>query len=271
MGNPIIRANKKFWHLNLKEIFDYRDLLVILAYRDFRIRYAQTFLGFLWAFIQPFLTLIIFILVFAKAVKVDTGNVPYPLFALSGMCAWTYFAFVMNQAGNSIIGASGIVQKIYFPRLIIPLSKAVVGLIDLVIVLMFFSVLMIIYQFTPPAQIILLPIFISLNIICSLAVGIWLSALTIRYRDFQVIIPFLVQFGIYATPIAYPVSLIESKFHGILFLNPMTGIVQGFRWCLIGGAPPNELSLLSYLMVILLFISGVFYFKKIERVMADIL
>lgn len=270
MSKLVINANKKSLNINFKEIYEYKDLLFILIQRDFKVRYAQTALGVIWALVQPMLTLIIFTLVFGKAVKVDTGNVPYPLFALSGMCAWNYFAFVMNQAGNSIIGAQGMIQKIYFPRLIIPLSKAGVGLIDLAIVFGFFFVLMIYYGFAPSLNIIFLPVFILLNIICALSVGIWLSALTIRYRDFQIIIPFFVQFGIYATPIAYPASMIDAKYLTFVYLNPMAGIVQGFRWCLIGGEPPNSLCYISFLIIFLLFISSLYYFRKTERIMADI-
>jgi len=270
MQQTIIKGGSKSLNLNLKELVQYKDLLFTLAMRDFRVRYAQTFLGLVWAVFQPLITLLVFILVFGKTIKVNTGNVPYPLFALAGMCSWTYFANVMSSAGNSIIGAQGMIQKIYFPRLIIPLSKAMVGLIDLVIVLVMFFVLMIIYQYPLSPNIIFLPLFLLISIISSLAVGIWLSALTIRYRDFQFIVPFMVQFGMYATPIAYPVSMIDKKYAFIFYLNPMTGVVQGFRWSLLGTEAPNYLSYISFAFILLLFISSLFYFKKTERIMADI-
>lgn len=270
----VVDANKRGFSINLKELLDYRDLFLIMAYRDLRIRYAQTFLGLVWAFLQPAATLLIFTVVFGKAVKVDTGGIPYPVFAITGMTAWTYFAFVLNQSGNSIIGQQEMVKKIYFPRLVIPLSKAVVGFVDFLIAFAILFVLMIIYSVPPSANIAFLPVFILLTIISALAVGIWLSALTIRYRDFQHVVPFLVQFGLYATPIAYPSETIIDNLPRwgtvLYYLNPMAGVVEGFRWSVLGGAPPNSLAYLSFGVVILLFVTGLIYFKRVERVMADI-
>jgi lipopolysaccharide transport system permease protein len=274
MHRTIVDADKQKLRLNLRELFNYRDLFLILAYRDLRVRYAQTFLGFFWAFLQPAATLLIFTVVFGKAVKVDTGGVPYPLFAITGMAAWTYFAFVLNQSGNSIIGAQEMVKKIYFPRLVIPLSKAVVGFVDFAIVFLFLVVVMLIYSFAPSANIIYLPVFILLTIISALAVGIWLSALTIRYRDFQHVVPFLVQFGLYATPTAYPAETIINNLPdwavAIYYMNPMAGVVEGFRWSILGGAPPSVYAYISFALTGILFISALFYFRKVERVMADI-
>lgn len=274
MHRTIVDADKQKLRLNLRELFNYRDLFLILAYRDFRVRYAQTFLGFFWAFLQPAATLLIFTVVFGKAVKVDTGGVPYPVFAITGMAAWTYFAFVLNQSGNSIIGAQEMVKKIYFPRLVIPLSKAVVGFVDFGIAFLFLAVLMFIYSFPPSGNILYLPIFILLTITSALAVGIWLSALTIRYRDFQHVVPFLVQFGLYATPTAYPAETIINSLPdwavAIYYMNPMAGVVEGFRWSILGGAPPSDYAYISFALTGILFISALFYFRKVERVMADI-
>jgi lipopolysaccharide transport system permease protein len=274
MHRTIVDADKQKLRLNLRELFNYRDLFLILAYRDLRVRYAQTFLGFFWAFLQPAATLLIFTVVFGKAVQVDTGGVPYPVFAITGMAAWTYFAFVLNQSGNSIIGAQEMVKKIYFPRLVIPLSKAVVGFVDFAIAFLFLAVIMLIYSFPPSVNIIYLPIFILLTIISALAVGIWLSALTIRYRDFQHVVPFLVQFGLYATPTAYPAETIINNLPdwavAIYYMNPMAGVVEGFRWSVLGGAPPSDYAYISFALTGILFISALFYFRKVERVMADI-
>lgn len=270
----VVDANKSRFSINLKELFEYKDLFLILAYRDLRVRYAQTFLGLLWAFVQPVATLLIFTIVFGRAVKVDTGGVPYPVFAICGMTAWTYFSFVLNQSGNSIIGAQEMVKKIYFPRLVIPLSKALVGFVDFAISFALLALLMIIYQITPATTIFILPVFILLTIISALAVGIWLSALTIRYRDFQHIVPFMVQFGLYATPIAYPSETIINNlpYWGsvLYYLNPMAGVVEGFRWSILGGTPPHPLSYLSFAIIIILFITALMYFKRVEKVMADI-
>lgn len=274
MSKVIIDANKSFWHLNLKELFEYKDLFYTLAYRDFRVKYAQTFLGFVWAFIQPALTLLVFSLLFGRGLQIDTQGIPYLLFAACGLTAWTYFSAVMGQAGSSIIGAQGMVQKIYFPRLIIPLSKALVGLIDFGITLLIIFLLMLYYQYVPSSNIIFLPIFVLAAIISALGVGIWLSALTIRYRDFQHIIPFLVRFGMFFTPVAYPSSIIVSRIPDwasiVYFLNPIAGIVEGFRWCVLGLDPPGVLSFISFGVVFLLFISSLFYFKKVEKSIADI-
>jgi len=270
----VIDAQKSKLSLNLKELFLYKDLFLTLAYRDYRVRYAQTFLGFAWAFIQPFTTLLIFVVVFGKAAKVDTGDIPYPVFAICGMSAWSYFSYVLNQSGNSIIGAQDMVKKIYFPRLIIPLSKATVGFVDFGITAIFIFILMLYYQIPPSGNIIFLPLFVIIGIIAALAVGIWLSALTIRFRDFQHVIPFMVQFGLYATPVAYPAELVTQSLPQwasiVYFLNPMAGVAEGFRWAILGTSAPSSYSYISIVFIFILFISGLYYFKRIERVMADI-
>ena len=274
MDQIIVDASKKRFSINFKELWAYKDLFLVLAYRDYRVRYSQTFLGLVWAFIQPFTTLIIFIIVFGKAARIDTSPVPYPLFAVCGMAAWTYFSFVLSQSGSSIISSQAMIQKIYFPRLIIPLSKALVGLVDFGITFIFVIVLLIVYKHPPSINLLFLPGFILINLIAALGVGIWLSALTIRYRDFQHVIPFLVQFGLYATPVAYPAHLIIKSLSPwavtFYYLNPMAGVVEGFRWSIIGGAAPNAYCFVSFTMVLIIFITSLVYFRKTERIMADI-
>lgn len=270
MQRIIIKGGNKSLHLNLKELFHYKDLFLILAYRDFRVRYAQTLLGFVWAFIQPLVTLLIFTFIFERAIKVETGGIPYPVFALSGMVVWTYFSFVMSQAGQSIIGAQAMVKKVYFPRLIIPLSKALVGLVDLGITLAFLIVVLIVFQIPLSLNFVFVPVFLLLGILTALGIGIWLSALTIRFRDFQHIVPFMVQIGMYATPVAYPVSLVPEKYQLLYHLNPMVGIVEGFRWSVVGGSHPHPYIWVSYGLSFVLFISSLFYFRKVEKVMADL-
>ncbi len=274
MMHLVVDAHKRPSLLNLGELRQYKDLLYILAYRDLRIRYAQTLLGLLWALLQPLATLTIFTIVFGRAVKVDTGDIPYPLFAVTGVAAWTYFAFVMKEAGNSVIAAQQMVKKIYFPRLVVPLSKALVGFVDFGIALFFVAVLMIYYGYMPSSSLIFLPVFVILNLLAALGAGIWLSALTIRYRDFQHIVPFLVQFGLYATPAAYPAKAVLQSLPEWLvtlyYLNPMAGIIEGFRWTLLGGDPPSAFAYLSFGLIFILFFSSLFYFKRVERVMADI-
>jgi len=270
MNKLVIDASKPPIGLGIKELIKYKDLFFILAWRDLRVRYAQTFLGLLWAFIQPLATLLIFVVIFGRALDVKTGDIPYPVFALAGMSAWSYFAFVLNQSGTSIIGAQDMVKKVYFPRLVIPLSKAVVGFVDFFITFIFLMGLMIYYQVSLTANIFYFPLFFLLNVLAGLAVGIWTSALTIRFRDFQHVIPFVIQIGLYATPIAYPSSLIPEKYQVLYFLNPMAGVVEGYRFSLLGTDFMAELSYISFALIIVLFITGLFYFKRVERVMADL-
>jgi lipopolysaccharide transport system permease protein len=268
----VIEAGRPRLSLHLKELFHFRDLLWMLAYRDFKIRYAQTALGILWAVIQPLLTLTIFILVFNKAAKIDSGNIPYPVFAMTGMWAWSYFSYVITQAGQSIINAQSLVTKVYFPRLIIPISKSLVGFIDFIISFALLVILMLVYHVVPSVHIIALPVAILAVILLSLALGIWLSALTIRFRDFQYVIPFMVQIGLYLTPVAYPSSLIPDQYKSLYYLNPMAGVIDGFRWSLLNTPLPETRYLIySACIIVLLFISAIFYFKKVESTIADII
>jgi len=266
----VIESKRPWWRLDIKELFDYRDLFIVLAHKDLKVRYTQTFLGMAWVVLQPLVTLFIFTLIFGRAIQVDTGGVPYPVFALAGMGAWTYFAFVMAQSGNSIIGAQEMVKKIYFPRLVLPLSKAFVGLADFAVTLVLLLMAMVYYGQPFSNKLPYVILFIVLNLLCSLAIGIWVSALSIRYRDFQHVVPFLVQIGLYATPIAYSSSMIPEKFQLLYHLNPMTGIVEGMRWSILGGNSLHPYSYLSFMIAISLLASGLFYFKRMERVMADI-
>lgn len=270
----VIDADRPRTGLDLGELIRYRDLFTALAYRDYRVRYAQTFLGFTWAFLQPTATLIIFTVVFGRAARIDTGPVPYPLFAVCGMAAWSYFAYVLSQSGTSLIGAQEMIKKIYFPRLIIPLSKAAVGFIDFGITAVLILLLMLYYGIAPSSHIVFLPLFAGMGIVTALAVGVWMSALTIRYRDFQHVVPFLVQVGLYATPVAYPAALVTDNVPHwasvLYFLNPMAGVTEGFRWSVLGTDPPTALSYLSLSVTVLLLFAGVWYFRSVERVMADL-
>ena len=256
----------------IKELYYYKDLFYTLSWREFRVRYAQTFLGFAWAFLQPLATLFIFFFVFGKAIKVDTGNIPYPVFALTGLTAWSYFSFVVSNAGKSIINEGAMIKKIYFPRLVIPLSKALVGLIDFGISFLLLIIAMIYFRVPITSNIIWLPVFIILILLASLGLGIWISALTIRFRDVQHIIPFFIQIGLYATPVAYSSQMIPQKYFMAYFLlNPLAGVIEGFRWSIIGGNINLQYVLFDVVIILLLFTSSLIYFRKVERVMADIL
>lgn len=272
MSRIIIKAGKKSIFPDIKELIRYKDLFYTLSWRDFKVRYAQTTVGLLWAVIQPVVTILILSMVFGKFIGVETP-VPHLLYTVAGMSVWTYFSYVLTNSGNSIIANQGMVKKIYFPRLIIPLSKAVVGLIDFAITFLIMVVLMVYYQVVPSSNFWLAPIFIIIGMIAALGAGIWLSALTVRYRDFQHVVPFIVQIGLYVTPVAYPAEFATEhlpKWAATLyFLNPMAGVIQGFRWSLFGGTPPGGMFWVSLLMVLMLFISSLYYFRKVEDDMAD--
>lgn len=268
----IIEPRKNFLRIDLPELFRYRELLWTLTYRDIRVKYAQTIIGVVWAFLNPLLTLLVLSFVFGVVAKVKApGGVPHILYTIAGMCGWTYFASVVAEAGNSIISAENMVKKIYFPRLIIPLSKALTAFIDLGIVLVCFFVLLFWYGLTPPRAILFLPLFLFMAVLAGLAGGIWLSALTIRYRDFKHVVPLLLRLGMYATPIAYPTSAVPQEYQTIFHLNPLTGVVEGLRWSLLVGTPPSNYTYISFAAIGFLFVSGVIYFNRMERVMPDIL
>jgi lipopolysaccharide transport system permease protein len=270
MSHTVIEANRRVFSLNIKELIDYRELLWMLAYRDIKVRYAQAALGVAWAFLQPALTLLIFTLVFGRVIKVETGNIPYALYALAGMSLWSYFSNVISQAGNSVIGAQDMVKKIYFPRLIIPISKIIAAFVDFLIALLFLVGMMAYYGFMPSANSIASIGFILLTILAGLGVGIWVSALSIRFRDLQYVLPFIVQMGLYATPVAYPPTLVPEQYLWLYYINPMSGIIDGFRWSLFN-SPLTNYSIISGVVVLLLCTSGLYYFQKNEGEIADII
>ena len=273
MRKTIIDANKKKIIPDLKELFSYKDLFLTLTWRDFRVRYAQTSIGFLWALIQPVVSIVLISFIFSGIVGIKTDT-PHILFVASGMGLWIYFSFVMTNSGDSIIASQNMIKKVYFPRLIIPLSKAMVGFVEFGITILIIVFLMIYFQISPSSNIWMAPFFVLIGIMAALGVGIWLSALTVRYRDFKHIVPFIVQIGYFITPIGYPVSLVQEKFppylQSIYYLNPMAGVIQGFRWSILGGEAPGNLMYISFGMVLLLFVTSLLYFKKVEGQMADL-
>ena len=243
----------------------------MLALRDFRIRYAQTFIGLLWAFINPLFTLLILTFVFGQVVQVDTGQTPHVIFTLAGLIGWTYFVTLVSEAGHSIISAQNMIKKIYFPRLVIPISKAITGLIDFAVVLACFLAILLIYQYVPSKNIVFLPLFLIMVLVTGLTGGIWISALTTRFRDFQHIVPFLLRIGMFATPIAYSTSSVPEKYQTLFQLNPLVGLIEGIRWSIIGGNSPGKEVFLSFAIILVVFVLGIFYFNKVEKTMADVL
>ncbi len=271
-----IQASKNPFAINFRELYAYRELFWTLTYRDIRVRYAQTAIGIIWAILNPLFTLLVLAFVFGVVAKVtvttaDGQPIPHLLYTVAGMAGWTYFASLLSEAGTSIIGAQGMVKKIYFPRLVIPMSKAFTAFIDFFIVLVFLIILMFYYGFVPTWNIIYFPFFFFIAVLSGLAGGIWMSALTIRFRDFLHVTPLLLRIGMYATPIAYPASAVPEQYKIFFYLNPMAGVVEGMRWSLLGGTPIDGYSYISFGVIFVLFILGMLYFSKVERVMADIL
>lgn len=253
----------------LREIRSYRLLLFNMAWRDLRIKYAQTFLGLLLAMLQPLILLAIFTVLFEKLIKLDTGEIPYPLFAYSGIIVWNLFANVLVQAGGSLYASRDIIQSIYFPRIILPLSKGLSGLVEAMIQMVFLFLLLAIYGISPTWKMLALPIYVGLNTLAALGIGIWLSAMSLRFRDLMHTVPFVVGLGIWLTPIYYPVSLVPDAYKWMLGLNPITGVLEGYRWAVLGG----ELNLFnqscSIGIILFLFFTGWMAFRKSEKRITD--
>lgn len=270
-SKTIIEPRRFSLAYQLKEVWHYRELLWMLAYRDFRVKYAQAFLGFTWAIINPVINLVLLSFVFHRVAHLSTGNLPPLLFTLIGLAGWTYFAEVFTTAGDSIIGAQQMVKKIYFPRLIIPLSKAITALIDLGIVLLLLLLLLLYYGVVPNVNLLFFPVFLLLAMIAGLTGGLWLSALTIRFRDFKYISPLFLRIGIFITPIAYPASAVPETYQVWYFLNPLAGIIEGLRWSLTRGEIFPTQAYIGLALMAIFFLGSLFYFSKVEEVIADVL
>jgi lipopolysaccharide transport system permease protein len=258
--------------INFRELWEYRELLYFLTWRDILVRYKQAVLGVAWAILQPLLTMIIFSVIFGRLAKLPSDGIPYPVFSYVALLPWNLFASSLTRAGASLVGNANLITKIYFPRLIIPLSAVAGGLVDFAIAFVILIGLMLFYKIIPTWNVLWLPLFILLTLLTSLAMTLWLSALNVQYRDVQYAIPFIVQAWMYASPVAYSAGLIPTGglWRIIYGLNPMAGVIQGFRWALLNGNPPDILMIASTLMVFVLFLSGLIYFKKMEKSFADI-
>ncbi len=268
----VIEPPKKWAPVNLKDLWAARELIGFLTWRDIAVRYKQTALGASWAVIQPLLTMIVFSVFFGNLANISTGaDVPYPVFSYAGLLAWQFFAYSINGAGNCLVLNQNLVTKVYFPRLVLPISAVLGGLLDMFIAGLVFILLMLIYSVAPGWAIVTLPLFVLLAIVTCLGTGFLLSSLAVAYRDVTYVIPFLLQFGIFITPIAFPASLVPEPWQVLLGLNPMAGVVEGFRWALIGDYPaPNAAMLaLSVVSAVALFVVGIFYFRRTENTFAD--
>lgn len=257
--------------LELRELWKYRELLYFLTWRDVKVRYKQTLLGAAWAIIQPVFTMFIFSLFFGYLAKIPSDGVPYPIFSYAALVPWMFFANGLSQSSNCLVGSSTLIRKVYFPRLVIPLSSIFSGIPDFVLAFLVLLGLMAFYGFHPGVHIVWLPLLLMLSFIAALGVGLWLSAMNVKYRDVRYTIPFIGQAWMFASPIAYPSSLIVEPWRTIYGLNPMVGVVEGFRWALFGqGTAPGPILLLSSLAALAILVGGAFYFRRMERTFADI-
>jgi len=262
------RASRNYW----RDLWRYRELLGFLAWRDIKVRYKQTVLGVLWALIQPAVTLAVFTFIFGKLAGMPAGHVPYPLLVLCGLLPWQLFAAAFSNASGSLVANTHLISKVYFPRLIVPLSSVAVALIDFAVVLLLLTALCIWWQFMPDGRVVLLPLFILLTLVTAIGTGLWLTALTVKFRDFRFVVPFLLQVGLFLSPVGFSSTNLPNWQH-VYALNPMVGAIDGFRWCLLRGEPaldPANLAI-STGMAGLLLVSGLWYFRRTERTFADII
>jgi len=266
-----IAPPRGFLDLNLREVWNYKGLLYFLVWRDIKIRYKQTAVGAAWAIIQPLMTMVIFSLFFGKLARMPSEGLPYPIFYYAALLPWTYFSGALQNATNTIVENQRVVTKVYFPRLVLPLSAVLSGLLDLGISFTMFIVLMLYYRIHFAWAILLLPGFLLLAVVTALGVGLWLSALNAIYRDIRYVMPFLVQLWLFGSPVAYPSSLVPERWRWLYGLNPMTGVIEGFRWALTGhGKPPGGLVLVSVGIVAVILCAGLVYFQKMETTIADV-
>jgi lipopolysaccharide transport system permease protein len=257
--------------LDLRELWNYRELVFFLALRDVKLRYKQTFFGVLWALIQPLAGVLIFSIVFGRLAGLPSDGIPYPVFVYAGLIIWTYFAAGMTAAAQSLVENAEMVSKVYFPRVLAPLAAVGPGLIDLGVSLGIAVVFLVIYGVVPGLAILTLPLWILAGLITALAVGLWLSAINVKYRDVRYALPFLVQIWFFATPVVFPLSIAEGNLRYIFSINPVTWVVDGFRWALVDGPPPGLPDLVSALVMVVVLVTGFIYFRRTERRFADVI
>ncbi len=271
---PVLRIEpSKGWvSLKLNELWEYRELLYFLTWRDIKVRYKQTVLGAAWAIIQPFFTMVVFSLFFGKLAQVPSDGIPYPIFSYAALVPWTFFSRGLSQAANSLVGGSNLIKKIYFPRLAMPIAMVLGGVVDFILAFIVLLGMMLFYSIVPTINVLWLPLFLLLALITSLGVSLWLSAMNVQFRDIRYTIPFITQFWMFATPIAYPSSLIKDPWLRTLYgLNPMVGVVEGFRWALLGtDTAPGPIIIASSVAALMLLVSGAFYFRRMEKTFADV-
>ena len=267
----IIQPSKGWVSLKLYELWEYRELLYFLTWRDIKVRYKQTVLGAAWAIIQPFFTMVVFSLFFGKLARMPSDDIPYPIFSYAALVPWTFFANGLSQSSTSLVGSANLIKKVYFPRLVVPISSVISGAVDFALAFVVLLGMMLFYGIVPTAAVFWLPLLLLLALVTSLGIGLWLTAMNVQFRDVRYAVPFLVQAWMFATPIAYPSSLLDEPWRTLYGINPMAGVVEGFRWALLGTeTAPGPIVLVSALVAVGLLISGAFYFRRMEKTFADV-
>ena len=268
----VIEPRRSWFDLNLKALWDYRELLYFLAWRDLKARYAQTVMGLAWAVVQPLFMMLMFTVIFSKIARFPSDGIPYPLFAYATLLPWTFFAKSLDRGGFSVVAESNLITKIYFPRLIIPLSATLGGLIDFGIAFLLLVAMMVWFGVFPTWTLVALPFYLLLTVLASLAVSLWLSALYVKYRDIAALIPLLTQVWMFASPVVYPISMIPQEWQGLYNINPMVGVIGGFRWALLGTPAPDPAFLaLNILTIIVSLLFGMAYFNRMANTFADVI
>jgi lipopolysaccharide transport system permease protein len=263
------RAERHYWH----DLWRYRELFFFLAWRDILVRYKQTAIGMIWALGRPLITVLVFTLVFSKLAKLPSEGVPYPILVFAALLPWQFFSSAFSGAGDSLINNAGMISKVYFPRLVIPTSAVIVSFVDFLISIIILVALMIWYGFAPNLRMLTLPLFVFVAFAAAMGAGLWVAALNVKYRDFRIIVPFVVQFGLYISPVGFSSSIVPEQWRLLYSINPMVGVIDGFRWAILGGNTqlywPGFLLSLSLVLVIL--VTGIIYFRKTEKTFADVI
>ncbi len=268
----VIEPSRGWLSLNLGEVWQYRDLLSMLVWRDFSTRYRQSILGLAWALVRPIFTVLVFTVIFGRVAKLPSDGIPYPLFSLAALMPWFYFSNALNNATNSVVGGQGLLTKVYFPRLVLPLASVASGMADLAVQFVLLLGLMAWYGVVPSWTVVLVPWFLLECMLVSLALGLWLTALNVKYRDITHLVPFVVQIWMYLTPIVYASSMVPHRYRALYSLNPLVGVVDGFRWAMLGQSSPNwSMLAISSAVVLLLLVTGLYYFRRVEQTFADII
>ena len=268
----IIKAKKGFFSIDLHEIWEYKELLFFLALRQIKVRYKQTIMGALWAVLQPFLTMIVFTIIFGNFAKIPSENIPYPIFSYSGLVLWTYFSTSLSQAGNSLVDNSNLVTKVYFPRLFIPTSSCLAGLVDYGVAMSIILLMMAYYKFVPNIKIIIVPLVVFTTFILASGISYWISSICVKYRDIKFILPFFIQLLMFTSPVIYPSNIVSEKYRWLLYLNPMTGLINAHRATLLGYKEINFTTFgVSIIISLFIFITGIIFLKNTEKGFADLI